>query len=640
MEDETSAADRDGKRNTRFVSRPLLLLLAACAGLMALIPGATSGQPLSEPLTVSVMQGTAADAKPALEFRSICCGPVGEIVASAPVETLRIRYGSEPIWVRVSFPTRPGLLVLNNIVDVAELYVYDPLKGTVRVSRAGDTLPVSVRELAAPRIAFPIADPEIGKDIYLRIVQGTSIPLRFDYYDPLEFERETARANLLRATLLGAVLVMALYNIVVSYIARDLAFLFNAGTILGLLLLDLYLTGVGAAYLWGQHAWASNFLLLVALASAIGFGGLFVYFFLSGGEADSQTGPRSLLLAPPCALLALLVGIVFPYWVAQLMLLMVGAITLVLALGETLLRSWRGDVRARILLVPLAAAIAPGLMLIAASRILGIEFADVREHLLEIVLLLEALLFSLALAYRIRVAREQALRAHGAYVALEHESNVRLLRTVDDERSRIAGELHDTAGQALLAISNRLSRLARQGELTAALRAEIAESEEFSRAIVDDIRRISHDLHPATLDHLGLKQAICQLVRQLEAHTPIRAELSYELNDHAVSPESSVHLFRIIQELITNIAKHSDARSCGIRVSAMNGTVNLDVGDDGKGLATASKGLASGGNHIGLDVVRKRVQALSGTMTMSDAASGLRISISFPATPGRPGVDE
>jgi signal transduction histidine kinase len=396
----------------------------------------------------------------------------------------------------------------------------------------------------------------------------------------------------------------------------------------------VYLTGIGAAYIWGDFPWASNLVLMLSLGTAIICGGPFFYFFLSDGDAASVKNTRLLLVAPLLAAPAVASGIAVPYWVVQIQLLLLGVATLLIFLGFVVMRSLRGDARAQILLVPLAVAMIPGLFSVAAQRIFGVEIPVLRDHLLETVLFLEALLFSLALAYRIRVAKEQTARVHSAYVALEREGNARFLRAIDHERSRIAAELHDTAGQGLLAISNRLSRLAHDAELPPSLQTEIAESEEFSRSIVDDIRRISHDLHPATLDHLGLQKAIGQLVRQLKENTLIDARLEYDLNGNAVSPSDTVHLFRIVQELITNVAKHSNAKTCFVKLGQENGEVRLEVGDDGEGLSRAAAELASGAPRIGLNVVRQRVRALSGTMTVSDTTPGTRIQIAFPSDGG------
>jgi signal transduction histidine kinase len=572
----------------------------------------------------------AAAAKAGDDFQLICCTGGAPAFSVTPTRMLQTRYGGGSIWLRLSALPEPGVIVLDTMVDVAELYVRDPATGEIRISRAGDTLPIDVREVVAPKIAFPIRDADIGKDYYLRIVQKTRVSVRFYFYKTAAFDREIDVSNLWRALFLGAILVMVLYNTIVSYIVRDVAFLFNAGSIFGLLILDVYLTGVGAAYLWGNFPWASNFVLVLSLGMAIICGGLFIYYFLSDGGAPAAQPSRLLLVAPLLALPAVSSGVFFPYWIVQLQLLFLAGATLLFFIGAVLIRAWRGDIRARIMLMPLGVAMVPGTILVTAQRVFGVELPFVRDHLLEVVLFLEAMLFSFALAYRVRLARDQTAQAHRAYVALEREGNARLLHAIDHERSRIAAELHDTAGQGLLAISNRLSRLAHDAELPPSLQTEMAESEEFSRAIVDDIRRISHDLHPATLAHLGLRQALGQLVRQLKDNTPIDARLEYNLDGTTISSAETIHLFRIVQELITNVAKHSDARRCIVRLTETDGYINLEVGDDGKGPPAAETSQENGPAHLGLNVVRQRVQALSGSLTISAAAPGMRVYVAFP----------
>ena len=328
--------------------------------------------------------------------------------------------------------------------------------------------------------------------VLLRIVQATSVVVGLSVVPAAQFAADSAREALLRALLIGGVLVMIAFNLAVSVATRDTAFLLNALTISSILLLDLYLTGVGAAFVWGETGWISNRVLDLGLLLPTLFGCLLFYVFLADRPAARNRLVKSLLV-PPALAAGVLVAMPFvPYWRIQQIALALGAAMLVLLLAVCATEARRGNRRAMALIVPLLGSIVPGALLTAGSRIEGIAFSALDGHILELTLICEALLFSLALAYRIRISQQERDAAQQQLVERMASGERELIAAVDAERSRIAADIHDTAGQGLVTVVNRLQRVARNGELPHALSREIGDIASDAKETVGDIRRISH----------------------------------------------------------------------------------------------------------------------------------------------------
>jgi signal transduction histidine kinase len=204
-------------------------------------------------------------------------------------------------------------------------------------------------------------------------------------------------------------------------------------------------------------------------------------------------------------------------------------------------------------------------------------------------------------------------------VALEHrnaqlEQLTRvLLQAQEEERRRIARELHDEAGQILSAAKISLD-----------LEGQTEASRLVERAL-NQIRNVSHLLRPAELDDLGLLPALRNLVGDFERRSRIRTRL--ELPDTLSSMASAVEvtLYRVVQEALTNVARHADAAEVAVSLRADNGRLRLSVQDDGAGLRTQPT------PHLGLLGMRERIAALDGTLEFITAPhSGFRLVAAIP----------
>jgi signal transduction histidine kinase len=197
----------------------------------------------------------------------------------------------------------------------------------------------------------------------------------------------------------------------------------------------------------------------------------------------------------------------------------------------------------------------------------------------------------------------------------------------DDERRRIARELHDTAGQVLVALTLTLvpveAELRRKdAELAKEISTSLGLIEELSR----ELRTMSHLLHPPLLDEAGLHSAVRWYVEGFAERSKIHVELHLDPSVGRLSAEMETAIFRIVQECLTNIHRHSGSDSASIVITREDRNVKIEIRDRGKGLPTPSPRPG-----IGIQGMRERVRQLSGEFQIQADTNGTRVSAIFPA---------
>lgn len=207
------------------------------------------------------------------------------------------------------------------------------------------------------------------------------------------------------------------------------------------------------------------------------------------------------------------------------------------------------------------------------------------------------------------------------------ESSRHLLRAQEEERKRISRELHDEAGQGLMALRLYLAMLASSSENPENL-LKVQEALGLLDRTIEDLRRVIARLSPRTLDELGLLAAIRKETRRMSKATGMKADLDLPETLPGVDHDTEVAIYRSVQEALQNIAKHSQARSFMVRLEFGNGLVRLLVEDDGVGFARRS---AARGQGFGLVGMRDRIAALGGTVRIrSGRETGTRVTIVVP----------
>ena len=210
--------------------------------------------------------------------------------------------------------------------------------------------------------------------------------------------------------------------------------------------------------------------------------------------------------------------------------------------------------------------------------------------------------------------------------------SARLVTAQEEERRSLARELHDAVGQALTAIKMEMGVAMRGVETDSRARRALDEGRAIAESTLQNVRDLSQLLHPSMLDDFGLPEAVSAHLRSFSKRTGIRTQLTHERMDDRLPPDIEVCVYRIVQEALTNVARHSGASSCTVSLVRREGMLFLTIEDDGRGIETvAARGLDAR-RHLGLIGMRERAQALAGTFVIENRAEGgTRVLVRLPA---------
>jgi signal transduction histidine kinase len=226
---------------------------------------------------------------------------------------------------------------------------------------------------------------------------------------------------------------------------------------------------------------------------------------------------------------------------------------------------------------------------------------------------------------------------HLASIAIERERAEgvqrelagRLIDAQEEERKRIGRELHDHIGQTLGVLTIKIDQLHGHGDVTPGIAGALDELRRDTSDIADDVRRLSHRLHSSTLDYLGLVPALHKLVAEFSERHGIATALAYASLPPSLPSEVALCLFRVAEESLTNVARHSKARSARVHVAGAPDGIHLTVEDAGSGFDVTSPGSRAG---LGFVSMQERLRVLHGTIQVDSAPSrGTRIDAWVPA---------
>src|SRR6266566_5676087 len=208
-----------------------------------------------------------------------------------------------------------------------------------------------------------------------------------------------------------------------------------------------------------------------------------------------------------------------------------------------------------------------------------------------------------------------------------------LLRSQDEERRRIARELHDSSGQILAAVSMTLTPVeSEKGKIPPRTAKAIKESLDLIKDLSNQLRTISHLLHPPLLDEVGLSSGLRLFLEGFGERSKIKVALEIPRNFERLPQELETAIFRVVQECLTNIHRHSGSQVAKISITRRNGQVRVEVADRGRGIPPKKqKAMDSGGTSgVGIRGMRERLRQLGGTLDINSGSRGTVIVARIP----------
>jgi PAS domain S-box-containing protein len=207
--------------------------------------------------------------------------------------------------------------------------------------------------------------------------------------------------------------------------------------------------------------------------------------------------------------------------------------------------------------------------------------------------------------------------------------SARLLQLQDEERRRIARDLHDSASQKLLAISLGLLQIGKSTDVRSKRGKQVlTDTRKLVRDLSKEIRSLSYLLHPPLLDELGLASALEEYVKGFSQRSGIDLEFEMPADIGRLSPESETALFRIVQESLGNIQKHSGSSKGRIRLTKENGEIVLEITDSGRGVRAGhqhERHVSPGKLGVGILGMRERMRQLGGRLDISSESRGTTV---------------
>jgi signal transduction histidine kinase/DNA-binding NarL/FixJ family response regulator len=231
--------------------------------------------------------------------------------------------------------------------------------------------------------------------------------------------------------------------------------------------------------------------------------------------------------------------------------------------------------------------------------------------------------------------RERTDELEKAYRSLRVLS-MRMMQMQDEDRRRIARDLHDSAGQLLAALGMELASLnGRAAALSPELAEDVNSSLQLVQQLTQEVRTASYLLHPPLLDDAGLSGALRWYVAGLSKRSGIAITLELDDALGRLPRDLEAAVFHIVQESLTNIHRHSGSKTATLRIARSGGRLLLDIEDEGSGIpAEILREIQTQGSGVGIAGMRERVLHFNGDIHITSVNTGTRIAVTFPVEPG------
>ena len=206
-----------------------------------------------------------------------------------------------------------------------------------------------------------------------------------------------------------------------------------------------------------------------------------------------------------------------------------------------------------------------------------------------------------------------------------------LMTAQDEERRRIARELHDGLGQDLTAAKMMLGSLVQPRQLKDSIDGKtLSEVLAMMDGVIEQVRTLSHLLHPPLLDEMGLLSALRWYTEGFAKRSGVDTVLDAAKDFPRLEPELEMAIFKIIQESLTNVFRHAEAKQAIVQLEEREGNVHVSIIDNGKGIGNGSHELDPNSYGIGVMGIKQRAEEFDGKLTLRNTGSGTMVEVRIP----------
>lgn len=465
----------------------------------------------------------------------------------------------------------------------------------------GDELPFSLRGVSFRLPMFKVQGAKQGDLILLQAIDTIQSEFGINVYTEKNFQQYTQYSMFIYGLYFGVLLLLIVGSLFLFSFTRQPSFLWYSSYLSCCVVFLLTANGLGSAILWSEQFTTTRYSFWAACGMAV-FITLFARSFIGRRNLSSWfwTGSKlniAALLLISVSLFFLHHGVVDSYFFFFAFLQM--CIVFCFAI-----QAYRRKHKHAIFLILGYLVLFPGLVLSILKFSGLVEINPIVNHAVEVSLLLEALLFSLGLGYKL-----QSLTEAEREVRRSREKYLNELITVrEQEKQDMAIYLHNSVAQLLALIKRRLSRF--EDTLAA---PEFTEIGQLADQAMQKIRAISHETYPHMLSELGLASTIQHYAEVHLEEADI--DFKFSIDDGNLGDRQSLLLYRILQECINNVVRHANASRILLDIKYENKLHQLRFEDDGDGFDSSESG-------FGIATIREYAQALGGALDMKSALNG------------------
>ncbi|WP_347159488.1 sensor histidine kinase [Pontibacter chitinilyticus] len=518
------------------------------------------------------------------------------------------------------------LEVASSYLHEVDLYRQNAAGGFDRL-KAGAGQPFESRFVHTNRLILPLQLPAGAERTYYMRLRSRNIlrfPLKVATMPALYESNHTI--DLVNGIYLGLMFALMMYNLFVYLSLRDKAYLYYILFVLSVALEVASIRGYLLEWLPEPLTW---------LVNARFFCGLAILFSIPFANAVLQVKQYLPALYPwrwvviGCLGIVLLLNLLQWYvWAFACMLLTFIPVYLY-AYGAGIL-IYRQGFKPALYYTLGSAALGLGILIYILKDTNLLPETPFTESSLQLGSVVEAVVLSYALASKFNIYRLEKEQAQELAMQQATAFSQQLIQSQENERKRIAAELHDSVGQSLILIRNRATLIRNNLGRSDKTEVQLDALSETVANTIQDIRTISYGLRPYQLDLLGLTHAIRGLAEEVAGATQLQLTEEIEQIDDLFPPESEINIYRIVQECLNNMVKHAGATMARLAVHRQGEEVELWLEDNGRGISPAvfADGTSRGFGLLGIE---ERLKILAGTITYhAGVPRGTRIHILIP----------